>query len=359
MNDKIKLTKADGLTIDTDIICYIQNVKSGKKFLYYTLNEVTGAGPNSTVKIYVANIKQDNPALDIAITNEEWDALKGYMGDALKGTVNPDVKYLPIEELQNPVEVSERAIAMPTSYDYIAKQRGKYAEAIASAEPANITPAEPISAPVVEASPAPVMPTEPQVQPEATIEPALTLEPTPVAPVEPTPVPEPAPVASPEPVVEEPTEPLTTPTPEVSIVENTSSAANGEVGMGTELSPIDITAIEARYKDMFDTLNKLKEQELEAANRYNATLELSDMHKEQHASYVQNEQMKEAMNNPTFESATIEPTVNPAPVETPIANPTPAPATTIEPTPAPISEIQPAPAPQAVETNWFDMPANN
>lgn len=348
MNDKIKLTKADGLTIDTDIICYIQNVKSGKKFLYYTLNEVTGAGPNSTVKIYVANIKQDNPTLDTAITNEEWDALKGYMGDALKGTVNPDVKYLPIGELQNPVEVSERAIAMPTSYDYIAKQRGKYAEAIASAEPVNATPAEPVSAPVVEEAPAPVMPTEtaaPQVQPEATIEPTPVPDSTPVAPI--------------EPAVEMPSTEQIAPAPSAPLVQETPTTNAAVIGMGTELSPIDIAEIEAKYKDMFDTLNRLKEQELEAANRYNATLELSDMHKEQHANYVQSEQMKEASNNPTFESAPIEPTVNTAPVESLVANPTPTPAAAIEPAPAPITEINPAPAPQAVETNWFDMPANN
>lgn len=350
MNEKINVTYLDGRQVAADLICFIENVATGKKYAYYTLNETVGVGASSTVKIYVGNIKLNNPSLDVSISADDWNVLKGYMGDALKNNSNPNIKYLPLSELgQNVDIVSEHAIAMPTSYDYINKQRGIYATAVASLEQA--VPAEPAPAPV---SPAPSLdqaPVEP-VQTDApapnsvpNLEPAIdqvpianeapTLEPTAPTPVTPSPVP--------EPVVVEPAPTAITPEPAV------DESANGSTG-GLQLEPINIAEIEEKYKTMLASLEELKNKEIEAAKRYNATIELSQMHNEQHASYVQNETQKEIP---------VEPTPNPVPVAGAPINPTPAPAPIVEPTPVTTTVPEPAPAvtEAELETNWFDMPA--
>ncbi len=401
MNEKININKTDGSSIMADLICFIENTTTGKRYIYYTLNEVVGAGTNSTVKIYVSKIKQDNPTLDAPITEEEWGALKGYMGDALKGNSNPSVKYIPMSELVNPTSVSERAIAMPTSYDYINKQRGIYATSVAGAG----TDAGTQNTPIPEATnpaPAPVQePTPLESSPSPA--PAPTITPTPVEPgpavpplepVAPTPEPTPAPTVTPvvEAPVSAPVEPPITPeapvapiepaqppigptaplkveepTPAVPPISNDNTETGDSSNPSTAvLKPIDINEIEAKYAEMSKNLENLKNLEIEAAKRYNATIELQEMHNEQHASYIENEQAKVT---PIAGSPIVEPTpapitpapapapeVGPVPTVTPgIANPAP-----IEPTPVtPVTPEPVAAAPADIETNWFDMPANN
>lgn len=367
MNEKINITKSDGASVSADIICFVENIASGKRFVYYTLNEIVGTGPSSTVKIYVSKVKQDNPALDVAISEEEWGKLKGYMGDALKDNTNAEIKYIPLSELTNPVSISERAIAMPTSYDYINKQRGIYAQNVATTNATSQTAVqEPLQAdptpvtPVAEPAPTPSLEATPSVEPVPTgpaVTPSDPVQPTPVAPtpepIQPTQV-EPTPaVPNPLPVEPAPVTPV-----------QTAPVQDNQVKM----DPIDIPSIEKKYAEMIDEINKLKEKEIEAAKRYNATIELSAMHNEQHANYVQNEQIKEVSPAPVepvvaptaptqvVEQVTPQPTPAPAPQPGPITSPAPA----VE--PAPVTPVVPEPAPattpQDLETNWFDMPAN-
>lgn len=381
MNEKINITKMDGAKVYSDLVCFIENTNNSKRYVYHTLNETVGAGPNSTVKIYVSKIKQNDPNLDNPITEEDWNVLKGYMGDALKGNSNPEVKYISPNELVEPISVSDRAIAMPTSYDYINKQRGIYAQAIATAEPAPVVPSaptpetasivEPVAAPIPETpiqqdviaptpNPAPTntiiseedlsapIPGEMQTQAQAPepIIPAVE----PAAPeqiqtanennaAQPSIQPEPTPVA---PIVPDPIPTALEPAPEVPNVQITSDSNT------PNLERIDIGEIESRYNEMIASINDLKNKEIEAAKRYNATIELSSMHKEQHANYVQNEQLKEIANEPTpAPTAQIDTTPNPAPA--PMGAPTPVGPTVVEPTPV---------TPENLETNWFDMPNN-
>lgn len=322
MNKKINIIKADGTTVNSDIICYLENLDTSKRYAYYTLNEISGTGTNSTVKIYVSKINQNNPSLDTAITDAEWDILKGYMSDALKGNSNEKVKYIPImgDTLNS---ISERAIAMPTAYDYVNKQKGIYAEKIAleeSSEESSGTTIEPA---------APIETIEPAVEP--TNEPAVeqqTVEPTP----------EVAPIAPVEANSEEPTNtPVeqVTPLQSTMVSEEDNNTTSTEPSTAQSLMPMDIADIEKKYDEMINSLTDLKNKEIEAAKRYNATIELSAMHNEQHANYVQNEQNKETVptpeNIPFSQPAPIEPT--PVVPETPISN-------------------------SNLETNWFDMPAN-
>ena len=303
MNEKITITTEKGNQISADIICYLENTVSGKKYLYYTLNEITGTGTNSTVKIYVSKILQNNPTLDTPITEEEWNELKGHMGEALKGAVNNTVKYLPPSELVNAVSVSDRAIAMPTNYDYINKQRGIYAQAVASmSEPVNkvVTP-EPIE--------------EPKTQ---TLNEAIN------ASVETS-------TASNEPISAQ----QANVTPNVAETNNITPV-NASANVNLTFKPLDANELEQKYAEMIEYINKLKEMELDAIKRYNATIELSNMHNEQHANYVANEQIKENTQN--------------------VNNMTPK-------EPEPVTPIVPEPAKEPasssdIETNWFDMPNN-
>lgn len=321
MNDKKDLINANGEIVNADIIAFAENTVTNKRYIYYTLNETVGVGPSGTVKIYVSKVKQNDPSLDAPITDEDWDMLKAVMSDSIKGTASENIKYLPLEELKDNTSVSDRAIAMPTSYDYINKQRGVYAQAVANAMTT-------ISEPVVQATEeAPVTPLSPEIQ-----EPVMS-EPTPVAP------------QSPVPAVE-PVTPI-----ESQIVQETPPVK--EDSTVRPLEPIDLAEIEARYAKMFEEIDNLKAKELEAAKRYNATLELTNMHSEQHATYVKND-MKENIQTinepvvppmPTIEPATIS---NPQSVE-------PTPITPIVPEPTPIMATE---ASANIETNWFDMPSN-
>ena len=317
MNSKINLIKPDGTSVQVDVICSIENIQSGKRYLYYTLNEIVGAGASSTVKIYVSKINQGNPQLDAAINEIEWENLKNIMGDVLRGNANPDIKYVLLTDLTNITSVSDRVIAMPTSYDYITKHRGVYAQAIATMEPtAPVAIAEEIDAtaqaPIVE--PVPTINPAPQVE-EPIVEPTITE----TAVIEPKIVP-----------AEEPLPISDTPI--------TSASEPSTINPSSNATPIDISEIEKKNETLMNDLIKLKEQEIEAVKRYNATLELSSMHNAQHANYVESENNKEL-------NKVAEPLTNQSPV--------------IE--PATVATIVPEPEnkPQAaldLETNWFDMP---
>ncbi len=302
MNNKINLTKADGNTIQVDVICVMDNTESGKRYLYYTLNEMVGEGANSTVKIYTSKIKQDNPSLDEPITAMEWEMLKNNMGDALRGNTSPTVKYIPLNEINNPASVSEMAIAMPVNYEYISKHRGIYAQAVATLEPVMETV-------VNDVIPEPITELEQNV---ATEEPA----PTPI-------------------IQEEVVEQITSVEP--APVQEEIQPVQEEVVLKS--NPINIEEIELKYEQMIESINRLKEQEIEACKRYNATLELNSMHNEQHANYVATEQEKEVVPIQEQSIPKMENVVEPAPI-TPII---------------PEPEIQTAPT--DLETNWFDMPA--
>lgn len=316
MNNRINITKVDGTVVQADIICLLENIQSGSKYAYYTLNEIIGAGTNSTVKIYVSKEMTGEPAKDLPITDQEWQELKGYMAESLKDVKNPNVLYLPIQETFT--SVSDKAIAMPVNYDYVNKQRNLYMDEVnkavqtpepvtTSVEPAiEPVPVEPVAPAIEEVQAVPeLQPIAPTITEEVNITPEVV---TPVA-VEP--------VITPEiiPIEEQPVVPEVTPVAPVND------------NPGTVLQKIDLAEIEDKYAQMFDELEQLKEHELEAARRYNATIELSEMHIEQHASYVANEQTKEAP----------QPMVEPTPVvpEPIISNPAPT---------------------TSVETNWFDMP---
>lgn len=309
MNETVNLTKMDGASIAATLICYFENVNNKKQYLYYTLNEINGTDTNSTVKIYCAKVRQNDPALDEPINESTWEQLKGHMAEALKGTINPDIKFLPISALKDQTIVSEKVIAMPVSYDYVNKHYKFYIDNISS----DSSIIEPV---VVEPASEPIAPLNQVEEIKPNVEPVVeTAETNVVAPT-----PEVI-----EPVINEPAAP---------VVEN-----HAETSETNTLTPIDLASIEEKYTKMIEDINKLKEQELEAAKRYNATIQLSTMHNEQHASYVQNEQTKEV--EAPVPPVGFEPQpIDPAPIE-PIVQQTTQESTSQS---------------SDIETNWFDMP---
>lgn len=311
--ETVSLNRIDGTSISATLICYFENISDKKQYIYYTLNEISGTDTNSTVKIYCVKVRQNDPALDTAISESTWEQLKGHMAEALKGILNPDIKFLPISQLVDKTIVSEKVIAMPVSYNYVDKHYQFYLANVSN----DTTGGDEI---------APIANNEIPLAPQETVS-------------EPAPVSEPvvldAPQQEPEPIVAETLKPIQ----EESTNNNNTNSSE----------PIDITSIEEKYAKMIEDITKLKELELEAAKRYNATLQLSTMHNEQHASYVQSEQIKE---NGSIASV---PAFEPAPVEPAPINPVPPVSNVME----PISQPQPAPNPtptQDLETNWFDMP---
>ena len=336
MNEKLELTKMNGMNVSGDVICFLEDTSTQRRFIYYTLNEIVGEGPSATVKIYVGKTVQ-SAELDTPITDEEWTKLKGLMGAVLKETNDDTIKYLSLSELTNPSIVDEKVIAMPESYDYINKHKKVYADAVGNNGSSNII--TPVVEPTVEMTEETLnAPLGNNMFETSVEEPAVETEATEINPVaDETPV-----ETKPEEIVEQ------------NIKEN-ANVASVETKVTEDLQTIDINEIEAKYAEMIEDLNKLKEKEIEAAKRYNATLELNAMHNEQHASYIQNEQLKEEATETTVETSdeeTVQSEVQPTEskeVTEPIMT---TEESNTEPTP-----IEPTPVePGSLETNWFDMP---
>lgn len=315
MNEKIDLIKSNGTGVTGDVICFLEDNTTGRRFIYYTLNEVVGDDANATVKIYVGKVNQSND-LNAPISDEEWIKLKGIMGDVLKDNTDDTIKYLPISEITEKSVVDEKVIAMPTSYDYINKHRAVYYNVVGEVaiEAVPEISEESLNAPIEENTFETSVPAVEETNPVVETE-----------------------LEQKEPVVTE--APVEEPTLEATsiVVEQANN----------DLTPIDINEIESKYAEMINNINQLKEKELEAARRYNATLELSAMHNEQHASYVQNEQQKEET---VIETTPVVEEIPSEPVE--VENN----ITDVEPTPVEPTPIETTSEIGSMETNWFDMP---
>lgn len=90
MNTSVELKKVNGEVIKVDLISYFQYVPTGKKYVFYTLNEKV---ENNLVKMYVSEVG-DAANLSERMTDEEWTNIKGVMKSILIGNNNNDIKYL-------------------------------------------------------------------------------------------------------------------------------------------------------------------------------------------------------------------------------------------------------------------------
>ena len=90
MDTKVKLQRVNGEIIEADIISYFELQNTGKRYVFYTLNEIV---ENDLVKIYVSEVGTAN-MLAQTMTDEDWTTLKSIMKSILTGHENPNVKYL-------------------------------------------------------------------------------------------------------------------------------------------------------------------------------------------------------------------------------------------------------------------------
>ena len=90
MDTKVKLQRVNGEIIEADIISYFELHNTGKRYVFYTLNEIV---ENDLVKMYVSEVGDAN-MLAQTMTDEDWTTLKSIMKSILTGHENPNVKYL-------------------------------------------------------------------------------------------------------------------------------------------------------------------------------------------------------------------------------------------------------------------------
>lgn len=92
-NVEIKLP--NGTVEAVELISYFQVLDNGKKYLFYTKNEIV---ENNLIKMYVTEINSDNNVINGKIPDEEWTKLKNIMKSILIGGNNDNIKYLEIGE---------------------------------------------------------------------------------------------------------------------------------------------------------------------------------------------------------------------------------------------------------------------
>lgn len=91
MGTSIELKKVNGEIVKAELISYFELVSTGKKYIFYTMNETI---ENGLVKMYVSEISSDSNTLTGQMSDEEWTSLKSIMKSMLTGNENPNINYL-------------------------------------------------------------------------------------------------------------------------------------------------------------------------------------------------------------------------------------------------------------------------
>ncbi len=91
--DKIQIEIPNGENITVDLISCFEMVNTGKKYIFYTRNEMV---ENNLVKMYVAEMVANETAVSIGdkMTDQEWTEIKNVMKSILTGGTNPNIKYI-------------------------------------------------------------------------------------------------------------------------------------------------------------------------------------------------------------------------------------------------------------------------
>lgn len=90
MNNGIELKKVNGEIIKGELISYFEYVPTGKKYVFFTMNERVD---NDLVKMYVSEVG-NGLSLSDKMTDEEWNNIKGVMKSILTGNTDNNIKYL-------------------------------------------------------------------------------------------------------------------------------------------------------------------------------------------------------------------------------------------------------------------------
>jgi len=91
MGNNIEFKKANGEVFKADLVSYFELVNTGKRYVFYTLNETV---ENGLVKMYVSEVSSDANTLAQSMGDEDWANIKSIMKSMLTGNDNPNIKYL-------------------------------------------------------------------------------------------------------------------------------------------------------------------------------------------------------------------------------------------------------------------------
>lgn len=85
----------NGVNQNAELISYFELVNTGKKYLFYTLNERV---ENNLVKMYAVNAVNNGTVFTVGpeMTDDEWNNLKNIMKTILTGGSDANVKYLSV-----------------------------------------------------------------------------------------------------------------------------------------------------------------------------------------------------------------------------------------------------------------------
>lgn len=90
MNTSIELKKVNGEVIKGELISYFEYVPSGKKYIFFTMNERVD---NDLIKMYVSEVGSGQ-VLSNQMSDDEWTCIKGVMKSILTGNNDSNIKYL-------------------------------------------------------------------------------------------------------------------------------------------------------------------------------------------------------------------------------------------------------------------------
>lgn len=90
MNTSIELKKVNGEIIKGELISYFEYIPSGKRYVFFTMNERVD---NDLIKMYVSEVNSGQ-ALSDQMSDEEWTNIKGVMKSILTGNNDSNIKYL-------------------------------------------------------------------------------------------------------------------------------------------------------------------------------------------------------------------------------------------------------------------------
>ncbi len=91
MRMNIEFQKANGEIFKAELVSYFELVNTGKRYVFYTLNETV---ENGLIKMYVSEVSNDGASLAQQMNDEDWANLKSIMKSMLTGNQNPNIKYL-------------------------------------------------------------------------------------------------------------------------------------------------------------------------------------------------------------------------------------------------------------------------
>lgn len=94
-NIEIRLPSNEVVTVE--LISYFEIINSGKKYLFYTKNEVV---ENNLIKMYVTEVIPEGNIMNVTekMSEEEWTSLKNIMKSILTSNNNDNIRYLEMGE---------------------------------------------------------------------------------------------------------------------------------------------------------------------------------------------------------------------------------------------------------------------